>query len=78
MKKSKEVRKLRIANLRALREAVPDGNTARSGQLGGKSQQMLAQVIEPNPKRAIGEDLARDLEQESVPAVSLSRPKHPS
>jgi hypothetical protein len=59
MKKMEEVRKLRMENLRALREAVADGNTA----LGGKSPQMLAQVMGPNPERTIGEDLARDLER---------------
>jgi hypothetical protein len=63
MTKLEEVRKVRVEKLRALCREVVNGSTARFGQLCGKSPQQLSQVMGRNPKRAIGETLARDLEQ---------------
>jgi hypothetical protein len=54
------VRKIRIENVRRLMEAY--GSTASLARALGVTGAFLTQVAGPNPCRAIGEKLARDIE----------------
>lgn len=55
------IRKVRIANLRALAQTY--GGWTALGQITGHSCSFLTAVAGPNPRRSFGEVLARDLER---------------
>ena len=55
------VRKTRVANIRALADLL--GGWAALSRQTGKSASFLTALAGPNPRREIGEALARDIEQ---------------
>jgi hypothetical protein len=55
------VRKLRVKNLRALEHLF--GGWVSLSKHTGKSASFLTALAGPNPRREIGETLARDIEQ---------------
>lgn len=61
LKGIERVRLIRIENLRRLCEM--HGSWTALGRLTGHSSSFYGQVAGPNPRRTIGEVLARDIEQ---------------